>query len=261
LSQRRNKLAPALLLLALLVFSAVSGSAARSARGDSQAPAVSPTDFAGLVLMSGFRPIAVDILWIRAEDLYKQRRYYELLSLYRFISSLDPHFESAWVYNTLNLAFDLSMLEDTPEKRWSWVREALLYAKNGAGKNPGSDEIPFVIAWVYRYRIPREEHMIRRVLLDRELNPEGKPVIELARGWAERAFRMKPHVIYIDWLLESLYREYGDHAVKASVKLDYLQKRLEIWRYVKANKPLAAKKAEEKIRLIESEIDKIKSGS
>jgi hypothetical protein len=257
----RSRRAPAVLLLALLALSGLTGSAARAARGESALTAVTPTDFAGLVVMSGFRPIAVDFLWIRAEDLHRQRRYYELLSLYNLLATLDPHFEGAWVYNAFNLAYNLSMLEDTPEKRWRWVREGLLYAMKGIEKNPHSDEIAFVIAWIYRHRVPQEDYLIDRVWRDRQLNPEGKPVFELAREWAERGYRTRPHTIYIDWILDGIYRDLGKHAADPAEKLKYLRKRLEIWRYVRAGKPLAARRAAEKIRQIESEIAETESGS
>lgn len=235
-----------------MALAGVSGHLARSAREESPVPDVTPSDFAGLVVMSGFRPIAVDMLWIRAEDLARERRYYELLSLYEMITALDPHFEGAWVYNTFNLAFRLGELEDTPEKRWRWTREALLYAMKGIEKNPDSDQIAFAIAWIYYYRIPREDYSIRQVLSDPVLNPKQGPLIELAREWAERGYRTKPHVIYIDWILEFIYRDYGNHATDPALKREYLRKRLEIWRYVLTNKPYAAKKAAEKIKELEA---------
>ena len=95
-------------------------------------------------------------------------------------------------------------------------------------------------------------------MYDRELNPEGKSIIELARYWAERGYETKPHTIYIDWLLEFIYRSYGERAGDPATKLNYLEKRLDIWRYVLVNKPYSAKKAAEKIKEIEAAIAKIK---
>lgn len=259
MSPRPFKLASILLLPALLVLTGLAGAEARAVRQEKAAHAPTPSDFAGLVVLSGFRPIAVDMLWIRSEDLAKERRYYELLSLYRLITALDPHFEGAWVYNSFNLAYRLSKLEDTPERRWRWTREALLYAMEGMKKNPDSDQIASALALIYYHRVAEEDYHVRQVLLDKELNPEGKSVIELARYWAERGYRKKPHTIYIDWVLEFIYASYAEYATDQAVKLEYLYKRLEIWRYVAKAKPLAARRAREKIVEIEAAIAGIKS--
>ena len=245
----------ALLILAgLIVLSCFAGSSARSVRNVTTEPAVSPSDFGGLVVLSGFRPIAVDLLWMRAEELARERRYYELLSLYNLITTIDPHFEAAWAYNSFNLAFRLSVLEDTPEQRWRWIREGLLYAIKGARKNPDSDQAAFAVAWIFYYSVPQDEYYISEVHADRLLNPQGKPVMELARLWGERAYEIKPHTIYVDWMLETIYRNYGLRASSREVKLRYLRRRLDIWSYVKKHKPQAAKKAIEKMSQIRAQI-------
>jgi hypothetical protein len=259
LSTRLKRLPPVLLLLALLAVCGLSGAAARSARGGSDVPAVTPTDFAGFVLMSGFRPIAVDILWMRAEDLVRQRRYFELLSLYKLITALDPHFDAAWAYNAYNLAYDLAMLEDDPDRRWRWTREAILYATEGMKKNPRSDRIAFMLAAIFYYRIGRDDALIERALADPVVNPERKSIMELARPWAELGFRTRPHTIYIDWMLEFIYRDYAEHATDPAVKLEYQRKRLAVWQYVKEHTPLSARAAESRIREIEAAIAEIES--
>ena len=86
------------MLACTVALAGFASNAARCARSDSTEPAVSPSDFGGLVVLSGFRPVAVDLLWMRAEELARERRYYELLSLYNLITTIDPHFEAAWAY-------------------------------------------------------------------------------------------------------------------------------------------------------------------
>lgn len=260
MSPRAKKWLTPLLLLTLVALSGAAGGAARSARGESAIPALTPGDLASVVVMSGFRPIAVDILWIRADDLTMERRYYELLPLYKLITSLDPYFEGAWVYNSHNLAFNLAQLESVPEKRWQWMREGLLYATEGIKKNPGSDQIAFAIAWIYFYfhRERRDEYFTAQVENDRVLNPDGLPVLELARRWAQRGFQVEHHVVYIDWVLESIYRHYADRATEPALKLKYHRKRLEVWQNVLVDKPYAANKAREKIAEIEAAISKLR---
>ena len=241
-------------LLLLVVLCGISGAIAHSRRSSLAAPVASPTDFAGVVIMSGFRPLAADLLWMRAEDLACERRYYELISLYNLITTLDPHFEGAWVYNASNLASRIAPLEDTPQKRWRWIREGLLYAMRGMEKNPRSDTIAFSIAFILYHEVPKDDYYIKQTLHDPVINPDRLSVIELSRRWAERGYETKPHTIYIDWVLEFIYRQYGNRAKTRSEKLAYLYKRLEIWRYVRENKPYAEKRAAELIKQIHAEI-------
>ncbi len=243
-----------LALAGLIALTGFAGGTARFARSDSATSAVSPSDFGGLIVLSGFRPLVVDLLWMRAEELARDRRYYELLSLYNLITTIDPHFEAAWAYNSFNLAFRLSVLEDTPEQRWRWIREGLLYALKGVEKNPDSDQAAFAVAWLFYYSVPQDEYYVSQVHEDGRLNPGGKPVMELARLWAERAYETKPHTIYTDWMLEAIYRAYGERTANREVRLRYLRRRLEIWQYVKEYKPQAEEKAVEKISQIQAEI-------
>lgn len=141
-------------------------------RSEKPVPSSSLGDFLGTVVLSGFRPLAVDILWMKAMKMLTQRQYYQLLSIYELIAALDPHFESAWVFNSLNLAFRLSYLETTAEAQWQWVRRGLLFAQSGYEKNPHSDEICFAIAWIYYTRIPQNPEFITFLNEDSELNPD-----------------------------------------------------------------------------------------
>ena len=161
--------------------------------------------------------------------------------------------------HSFNLAFRLSVLEDTPERRWRWVREGLLYAMKGARKNPDSDQTAFAVAWIFYYSVPQDDYYVSQVYTDRQLNPDSLPVMELARLWGERAYAVKPHTIYADWMLETIYRTYGLRASSREVKLLYLRKRLEIWKYVKEHKPQALNKAIEKISQIQAEIAQLTS--
>jgi hypothetical protein len=223
---------------------------------ESAAP-FSAGDFLGTVVLSGFRPLAVDILWMRADDLLVERQYYQLLSIYELIAALDPHFESAWVFNTLNLAFRLSYLETTDEAQWQWVRRGLLFARDGYEKNPHSDKICFAVAWIYYNRVPQNAAFPRFLNEDFELNPDRLDYLQLALKWAERGFAEKPHTVFIDWVLEFIYRRCADQADDPAVKLDYQQRRLDVWNYFLSQHP-GAERAEEKIREIEAAIAQLK---
>lgn len=222
-------------------------------RSKEPVPASSLGDFLGTVVLSGFRPLAVGILWMKADDLLVERQYYRLLSIYELIAALDPHFESAWVFNSRNLAFRLSYLETTDEAQWQWVRRGILFAQNGYEKNPHSDEICFAIAWIYYNRIPQNAAFVRFLSEDSELNPDKLDYLHLALEWAQRGFSEKPHTAFLDWALEFIYRRCAEQADDPAVKLDYHRKRLNLWNYFLSQYP-EAQRAKGKIREIEATI-------
>jgi hypothetical protein len=218
-------------------------------RSEEPAPPASLGDFLGTVVLSGFRPLAVDILWMKADEMLVERQYYQLLSIYELIAALDPHFESAWVFNSLNLAFSLSRLETTDEAQWEWVRRGLLFAQSGYEKNPHSDEICFAIAWIYYVRIPQNPGFIAFLNEDSELNPDRLNYLHLALKWAERGSAEKPHTVFLDWILEFVCRRLAEEAEDPRVKLHYQQKRLNLWNYFLSQRP-DSERAKQKIREI-----------
>lgn len=214
-------------------------------------------DFFGTVVLSGFRPLAVDILWIRANDLFRQRQYYQLLSLYELIAALEPHFESAWVFNASNLAFSLSSLESTDRAQWEWVRRGLLFAQEGYTKNPSSDQICFAIAWIYYFRVPQNPEFVKFLQSDLELNPDRTDYLQLALKWAERGYAVEPHTLFLDYLLELVYRRLAEEAKETRLKLHYQEKRLALWNRFLLQTP-DSERAKEKVGELEAAIRELK---
>ncbi|HUV39121.1 MAG TPA: hypothetical protein VMY39_05875, partial [Planctomycetota bacterium] len=60
----------------------------------------------GLLLMGGFRGVAVDILWLRVNALHQERRYEEEISLIELITHLQPHYTSVWIFQGWNIAYN-----------------------------------------------------------------------------------------------------------------------------------------------------------
>lgn len=141
-----------------------------------------PGEFAGTLLMGGFRAIAVNLLWMRATDLLQQREWHELMALYELISHLQPHFEEVWSFNAWNLAFNIPHYIDEPEGRWKWVREAFRFLDKGLLHNPRSAKLMFMKGWIFSVRIPQEEYLEKRVFEE-----FGKDCYELAVEWYGKA--------------------------------------------------------------------------
>ncbi|MFH1423175.1 MAG: hypothetical protein ABIH42_10750 [Planctomycetota bacterium] len=244
------------IIVVALILCVVSNLQITEARSVDTLPEASLGDFLGTVVLSGFRPIVVDVLWMKADSMYTDRQYYQLLSIYEFIAKLDPHFENAWVFNAFNLALSLSYLETDAEAQWKWVRHGILFAQKGYEKNKQSDQICFALAWIYYYRVPQNPEFYKFLENDIEINPQKVQPILLAIDWAEKGFMIRPHTVFIDWVLEFCYSSCVRDSKDPNIKLYYQKKRLLVWKYFISVYEETGK-ANEKIIEIESEIQKL----
>lgn len=123
-----------------------------------------PGEFAGTVLLGGFRNIAIDIVWLKALRLQEDEEYYKLLAVYRTISNLQPNVPVVWDFNAYNMAFNLSVSALTDEEAERWVRRGIELLKEGIEKNPRTYRLYSSLAYIYLFKIPRDEKLNRAFL-------------------------------------------------------------------------------------------------
>ena len=138
-------------LMALLAALAVAGQVAlRRARPES-APALSE---GVLAAMGGFRSIAAEVIWFRADRLQEAGRYVELAQLAETLALLEPHTPEVWSYAAWNLAYNVSVMMPTAEDRWRWVQSAIrLLRDSGLRLNPRSPELCRELAWLFELKL------------------------------------------------------------------------------------------------------------
>ena len=151
-----------LTVLALLVLAAAwqSRRLANHRRGNmpesytgsvSDAPPALTFVMAGL---GGFRGIATEILWFRANRLQEEGRYIELVQLADWLTMLDPHASEAWVYNAWNLAYNVSIMMVREEDRLRWVGNGIsLLRDDGLRFNPREASLYRELAWLYQNKV------------------------------------------------------------------------------------------------------------
>jgi hypothetical protein len=77
------------------------------------------------VALAGFRCLAADILWLRASDLQESGRYFELVQLADWITTLEPHFKEAWSVHAWNMAYNISITMPDNSERWRWIKNGI----------------------------------------------------------------------------------------------------------------------------------------
>src|SRR5262249_51812570 len=61
------------------------------------------------VALGGFRGLIANALWIRANDLQLEDKFFEQVQLSDWITKLEPSFVQVWVVQAWNMAYNISV--------------------------------------------------------------------------------------------------------------------------------------------------------
>jgi hypothetical protein len=106
------------------------------------------------VAMGAFRGLFVNALWMRANEMKEQGKYYESVELARAITRLQPRFPRVWAFHAWNLAYNISVMTQTREERWNWVQQGIrIMREEGIPANPKDLLLHKELAWIYLHKI------------------------------------------------------------------------------------------------------------
>ena len=111
-----------------------------------------------LVLLSvapgGLRAPVVNYLWIRANLLKQEGRYYDAKQLAGVICALQPNFPGVWSFHAWNMAWNISAATQSPQERWLWIENGIeLLRDKGIAANPRSLMLYKDLAWIFFSKI------------------------------------------------------------------------------------------------------------
>ncbi len=107
-----------------------------------------PADFLGTTVLGGLRPLAIDLLWMRAADAFSRKDWYDALAVSEMICRLQPNLPKVWEMNSWNMAYNISAARKQAGKMdeaWEWVKKGIDFQKKGIEKN--SDD-PQMYRWL-----------------------------------------------------------------------------------------------------------------
>ncbi len=140
-----------LLAVALMLAIGVMGQVALARVRPGRTPAVDESFIAAL---GGFRSLAAEVIWYRADRLQDKGRYGELLQLASLLTWLEPHDAEVWTYTAWNLAYNISVRMPRLEDRWPWVYAGLkLLRDEGLRWNPQDPDICRELAFFFELKI------------------------------------------------------------------------------------------------------------
>lgn len=152
-----------ILLLVLLACLAVGGLTQRYLNGQRAALGITnrePLENAPPVLalttqvLGGFRGLIANALWIRAQNLQDEAKFFEMVQLGDWITKLEPHFVQVWLVQAWNMAYNISVKFSDHRDRWRWVQHGIeLLRDDGLRYNPNEVLIYRELSWFFQHKI------------------------------------------------------------------------------------------------------------
>ena len=106
------------------------------------------------VALGSFRGLIANALWIRAQELQLDDKFFEMVQLADWITKLQPHMAQVWVMQAWNMSYNISVKFSAPEDRWRWVQRGIqLLRDEGLKYNPGEPLIYRELAWHFQHKI------------------------------------------------------------------------------------------------------------
>ena len=108
------------------------------------------------VAMGAFRGLIVDILWMRADTLKEEGKFFDAKQLAEWITMLQPRFAAVWDFHAWNMAYNISVAipNTQPEERWHWVKNGYELLRDRAIElNPNSILLYRSLAWIFQHKI------------------------------------------------------------------------------------------------------------
>lgn len=111
-----------------------------------------PGEFAGTLMLGGFRGLACDLLWLRAVSAKEAGRFYESVALAEAITQVQPRFADVWQHLAHDLAYNISFEADGPDQRYSWFVAGVRANARGVDRNPGVERLMRHLAWMFHHK-------------------------------------------------------------------------------------------------------------
>ena len=190
------------------------------------------------VALGGFRGLISNALWIRANELQDQDKFFEMSQLADWITKLEPHFAQVWLVQAWNMAYNISVkFKDYPD-RWRWVQRGIeLLRDEGLKYNPNELLMYRELAWFFQHKMGAnldDAHMYYKqqwviemapvfgstnvVALESLVNPTDAAGRERTNLLIAK-FKMDPQIVFavdkqygpLDWRLPETHAIYWAH--------------------------------------------------
>jgi len=104
--------------------------------------------------LGSFRGILANVLWYHAEKQKQAGRLFDANDTAQLITEIMPQFPHVWAYNAWNMAYNISVITQTPTERWDWVQKGVdLLRSRGIPANPKAIRLYRELSWIFSHKI------------------------------------------------------------------------------------------------------------
>lgn len=113
-----------------------------------------PPEVALGIALGAFRGFLVNYLWISANELKEEGKFFESLDKSEMITRLQPRHGRVWAFHAWNQAYNISVVTKTPQERYEWVMSGIrLLRDEGIPKNPNDMLLYRELGWIFQHKL------------------------------------------------------------------------------------------------------------
>jgi hypothetical protein len=125
--------------------------------------------------LTGSRGLATCALWMSAIDKQKKNQWNELELLVRSVTTLQPHFITPWLFQSWNLAYNVSVESDRVNDKYFYVTRGIQLLAEGERLNRDNPDLRYWIGFYHQHKICKsDETNVERSLFQLSLIPPNE---------------------------------------------------------------------------------------
>src|SRR5262245_37870897 len=114
--------------------------------------AVGESDLTGAAVrlsLTGSRGVALCALWMMANDRQMKHEWNELEILINSIIKIQPHFTTPWLFQSWNLAFNVSVECEDIKDKYFYIGRGIRLLAEGERQNRNHPDLRFAVGYYY----------------------------------------------------------------------------------------------------------------
>jgi hypothetical protein len=105
----------------------------------------------------GSRGVATCFVWSQALDAQKKNQWNELELLVQTMSKLQPHFITPWIFQSWNLAYNVSVESDRVNDKYFYITRGLEHLAKGDRRNRDNPQMRWSIGFFLQHKIGQSD--------------------------------------------------------------------------------------------------------
>ncbi len=107
--------------------------------------------------LTGMRGVVVCVLWNEAMDAQKKNKWNELDLYVSSLTKLQPHFISPWLFQSWNLAYNVSVESDQISDKYYYISQGVKLLAEGERQNRNQPELRYNVGYYQQHKIMQSD--------------------------------------------------------------------------------------------------------